>query len=174
MTEDTRRDDLAAFVADARMYLSRGFYAMAIGGGDGDLRARAIERDYLQKALDFLAAREAKLAEKDAAIKRFTPLERAVARVVEQSQEEGILPEAWRGLVRAVEDYRMLRETPDQPAKADEPPIESDCDDHRLEAFHLICRDCGSRAAYFARRAGFVGKPMSAICPQCGIWEIIE
>lgn len=46
--------------------------------------------------------------------------------------------------------------------------------DHRLEAFHLICRDCGSHDAYFARRAGHVGKPMSAICPACGIWELIE
>jgi len=59
-------------------------------------------------------------------------------------------------------------------AEPDEPLIESDCDEHRLEAFHLICRECDSRDAYLARRAGFVGKPFSAICPTCGVWEIVE
>lgn len=60
---------------EVRQYLAMGFYDMAIGGGDGNMRARATERDFLQKVNDALpalldAAEESQtlLRERDAAL----------------------------------------------------------------------------------------------------------
>jgi hypothetical protein len=46
--------------------------------------------------------------------------------------------------------------------------------EHRLEAFHVICRDCESRDAYFARDPDRFHLGLRAVCPKCGTWEYIE
>lgn len=58
--------------------------------------------------------------------------------------------------------------------RANDPIVVGECDDHRLETFQTICRACGSRDVSYARRAAYKGRPLSAICGQCGAWEIIK
>lgn len=44
----------------------------------------------------------------------------------------------------------------------------------RLEAFHVICRDCGNRDVCFARDPERTHLGLRAVCPQCGLWEYVE
>lgn len=47
--------------------------------------------------------------------------------------------------------------------------VRDDRSEHRLEAFHVICRDCGHCDVFFWNREQ-PGK-MAAHCSKCGAWE---
>lgn len=57
--------------------------------------------------------------------------------------------------------------------KRDQPQKYRPCQ-HRLEAFHVICRDCPNRDVFFALDPDRPHLGLRAICQQCGTWEYLE